>query len=205
MVSPPVYLGIKHPSWAYDQIFITVRQLLVCWCGALALTRGRVRRLQLLLTLASADIFGSDPRGTRDHNLLSQIWNFRTRRVAVEVFGPAYTWESAYLSIPATFWPLRTNLIENNFYAFTTLVGLGRFFSSLIYTQSVGLLWRVISPSQGRCLHTGQHKQNKRAHTSMSWMGFEPTIPAFERPKTVHGLYRGATMIGNREQLEVWN
>jgi hypothetical protein len=38
-VSRPICLGIKHPSGAYDQIFITVRQLRVCWCGALSLTR----------------------------------------------------------------------------------------------------------------------------------------------------------------------
>jgi hypothetical protein len=80
-VSQPVCLGIKHPSETYDQIFITVRQLLVCWCGALSLTRGRVCRLQLLLALASADIFGSDSHGTRDHNLLSQIWDFPFRRL----------------------------------------------------------------------------------------------------------------------------
>jgi hypothetical protein len=41
-----------------------------------------------------------------------------------------------------------------SFYGFTALVGLGGFFSSLIYTQSVGLLGRVIRPSQGRYLHT---------------------------------------------------
>jgi hypothetical protein len=34
------------PSWTQDQIFVTVRPLLVCWCGAPCLKRGRVCRLQ---------------------------------------------------------------------------------------------------------------------------------------------------------------
>jgi hypothetical protein len=34
-----------------------------------------------------------------------------------------------------------------------------------IYTQSVGLLGRVIGPSQGLYLYTEQHKQNKLTHT----------------------------------------
>jgi hypothetical protein len=76
-VSRPVYLGIKHPSEAYDQIFITVRQLRVCWRGALSLMRGRVCRIQLLLVLASAVILGSKSRGTFEHILLSQIRDFR--------------------------------------------------------------------------------------------------------------------------------
>jgi hypothetical protein len=75
-VSRSVSLGVKLSSGVYDQIFITVRQLRVCWCGELSLTRGRVCRLQLLLALASAVIFGSDSRGTRDHVLLTQIWDF---------------------------------------------------------------------------------------------------------------------------------
>jgi hypothetical protein len=74
-VSRPVYLGVKYPSGAYDQIRVTVRQLRVCWYGALSQTRGRVCRLQLLLALASALILWSESRGTHDHILLSQIWD----------------------------------------------------------------------------------------------------------------------------------
>jgi hypothetical protein len=74
-------------------------------------------------------------------------------------------------------------------------VNLRRFLSFLIYTQSVGLLGQGISPSEGRYLHTEQHKQNK--HRQMSRVGFEPTITVFERAKKVHVLGRAATVIGN--------
>jgi hypothetical protein len=80
-VNRPVYLGIKHPYGAYDQFFLTVRQLRFCWCGVLSLTRRRVCRLQLLLALASAVILGSEFYGTRDHILLPQIRNFPFRRL----------------------------------------------------------------------------------------------------------------------------
>jgi hypothetical protein len=33
------------------------------------------------------------------------------------------------------------------------------------FSQTVGLLGRVISPSQSLYINTGQHKQNKRIHT----------------------------------------
>jgi hypothetical protein len=73
--------GIKHPSGAYDQIFITVWQLLVCWFGAPFLTRGWVCRLQLLLGLASAVIFESESHRTRGNIFLSQIRDFPFRRL----------------------------------------------------------------------------------------------------------------------------
>jgi hypothetical protein len=75
-----VCLGVRLPSEAYDQIFITVRQLRICWCGPFSLTRGRVCHLQLLLILASASL-GSESHGTRDHILPSQIWDFPFRRL----------------------------------------------------------------------------------------------------------------------------
>jgi hypothetical protein len=81
-VSRSVCLGTKHPFGAYDQILIIVWQLRVCWFGTPSLTRGQVCRLQFLLVLASAVIFGSESRRTRDHILLSQIWDFPFRRLA---------------------------------------------------------------------------------------------------------------------------
>jgi hypothetical protein len=40
------------------------------------------------------------------------------------------------------------------------------FFSHLIYSQLVGLLGNVISPSQGRYLNTGQHKHRTNTYTT---------------------------------------
>jgi hypothetical protein len=80
---------------------------------------------------------------------------------------------------------------------YSLFLGPGLFFIFVIFfTQSVGLLGQGISPSQGLYLYTEQHKQNKRTQTSMSHVRFEPTIPAFERAKTVHVLDREATVIG---------
>jgi hypothetical protein len=72
-VSRPVCLGVQPSTGVQDQIFVAVRQLRVCWCGAPFLTRGWVCRLQLLLVLDSAVILGSESRGTHDHILLCQI------------------------------------------------------------------------------------------------------------------------------------
>jgi hypothetical protein len=58
--------------------------------------------------------------------------------------------------------------IEHSIYLSTyssiALVDRGRFFSFLIYTQSVGVLGQGISPSQGGYLRTEQHKHRKNAH-----------------------------------------
>jgi hypothetical protein len=81
---------------------------------------------------------------------------------------------------------------------YSHLLGTGLFFSFVIFfTQTVVLLERVISPSQGRYLHRTTQTQNNLTQTSMPRVGFEPTIPVFERAKTVYALDRAATMIGN--------
>jgi hypothetical protein len=58
-------------------------------------------------------------------------------------------------------------------YCSTTLYfAFATFSVSWSYTQLVGLLGRGISPSQGRYLHAGQHKQNKRTqyrHPYFEW------------------------------------
>jgi hypothetical protein len=59
----------------------------------------------------------------------------------------------------------------------------GLFFSSVIisFTQTVRVFGRVMSPSQGRYLYTGQYKRRINTHkTSMPWVRFEPTTPASE-------------------------
>jgi hypothetical protein len=44
--------------------------------------------------------------------------------------------------------------------------------------------------------HRTVQTQNKRTQTSMPQVGFKPTIPVFERAKTVRALGRAATVIG---------
>jgi hypothetical protein len=44
--------------------------------------------------------------------------------------------------------------------------------------------------------HRTTQTQNKRKQTSMPQVGFESTIPVFERAKTVHALDRVTTVIG---------
>jgi hypothetical protein len=57
-----------------------------------------------------------------------------------------------------------------------------------LFTQSVGLLGRGISPSQSPYLHTGQ---NKRTETFMRQVGF-----VIQRTKKVHDFGLTATVIG---------
>jgi hypothetical protein len=61
------------------------------------------------------------------------------------------------------------------------LFDLGSFFSFLTLYTVGRTPWTGITPLRGR-----YYTQNKRTQTTMPRVGFEPTIPAFERAKTVH-------------------
>jgi hypothetical protein len=51
---------------------------------------------------------------------------------------------------------------------YSSLLGPGLFFTFVIFLiQPVGLLGRMINRSQGRCLHTEQHKHRINAHTDI--------------------------------------
>jgi hypothetical protein len=53
--------------------------------------------------------------------------------------------------------------------------------------------------------HRATQTQNKNTQTSMPWVGFEPTIPAFVRAKTFHALDCAATAMGNCLHISVIN
>jgi hypothetical protein len=82
------------------------------------------------------------------------------------------------------------------------LLDLGRFFSFLILYTDGRTPWTVDQPvARPLPTHRTTQTQNKRAQTSMPWVGFEPSIPVFERAKTVHALGRAATVVG---MLRIW-
>jgi hypothetical protein len=69
---------------------------------------------------------------------------------------------------------------------YSPLLGPGLFFSSVtFFTQTVGLLGRVINPSQGLYLHTEQHKYRINAHNTdihplSRIRTHDPSVPASE-------------------------
>jgi hypothetical protein len=95
-VSRPVYLGVRHPSGAYDHIFITARQLRLCWCGALS-----DEKTGLPITIAAGPRQRSHSwvRVTRDWWLVTIFYCLRF------VTLPTWTARSPYLYSPGTGWP----------------------------------------------------------------------------------------------------
>jgi hypothetical protein len=106
-----------------------------------------------------------------------QYWNWRVISVI--------TWLLLSLNTSIYLWLYRP------------LLGLGRFFSFFI-SYAVGRTPWTGDQSVARPLsaHRTAQTQNKHTQTSMPQVGFELTIPVFERAKTVHTLGRATTVIG---------
>jgi hypothetical protein len=84
------------------------------------------------------------------------------------------------------------------FWLYGPFLGLGSFFSFLILYTVGRTPWTGDQPVARPLLtHRTTQTQNKSTHTFMPWVEFEPTIPVFERAKTVHALERAATVIRN--------
>jgi hypothetical protein len=85
------------------------------------------------------------------------------------------------------------------------LQGPGLFFSSvtIFFTQTVGLLGRVISPSQGRYLYTGKHKHRIYTYTdihALSWIRtHDPSVRASEDSSCFKPRWTGhVTRVGEK-------
>jgi hypothetical protein len=135
--------------------------------------------------------------------LCFKVSSYRTMdfftRFQIVLSSPYWTWvpsDRGHFTFSVNCWSSYTNLwmVYSCCSHLEHRASVERFVSLqfLNLRHSVGPLRRVISPSQGRYL---TQTQNKRTQTSMPQMGFEPTIPAFERAKTVHVLDRAATVI----------
>jgi hypothetical protein len=80
-----------------------------------------------------------------------------TRHILYDIFHFFFNKKSHYGQLVYSF------TIHQKFYS--PLLGFGLFFSFVIFfTQAVELLGRMVSLSQGRYLHTGQHTQRIKAH-----------------------------------------
>jgi hypothetical protein len=75
---------------------------------------------------------------------------------------------------------------------------LGRFFSFLILYTFGSTPWTGDqTATRPLPTHRTTQTQNKRTHTYMPRVGFEPTIPVLNRANTVHALDRAASVIGS--------
>jgi hypothetical protein len=108
---------------------------------------------------------------------------------------------SVYLPVYLSIYPcLSTCLsIYLSIYDSTALVDLGRYFSLLIYTQSVRLLGRGIRPSQGRYLRTEQHTHTHRYPCLK--LDSNPRSQCVSGRRRFKPLDRAATVIGLIEVL----
>jgi hypothetical protein len=102
---------------------------------------------------------------------------------------------------------LHTEISEESIYGCPVLLlNTVRFFCFLMLHTVGRAPWTGDQPvARPLPKHRTTQRENKRKQTSMPVVGFEPTIPAFERAKTVHALDCAATVIGNFRRIVITN
>jgi hypothetical protein len=90
-----------------------------------------------------------------------------------------------YLSLSLSLW------------LYSPLLGLGHFFSFLIFYTLGRAPWMGNQPvARPLPTHKTAQTQNKRTQSSMPRVRFEPTTPVFEQAKTDYALDHATTIIG---------
>jgi hypothetical protein len=86
---------------------------------------------------------------------------------------------------------------------YSPLLGLGRYSVSWSYTQTAGLLGRLINPFQGLYLNTGQHKQRintyTHTHTKHSCLEWDSNHDHSVRAREDSSHYSGLKVITTEE------
>jgi hypothetical protein len=170
---------IPHPL-RHLKIHYRVRRslsLILCWITwvqSISSYPSSLRSTLLSLHLCQSFPSGLFPLGVPTkilHWFLSyafyRLYHFIPDFITIIIFGEHFLCGNQFIS---------SHLIYScpSIYGSTAFVDLGRFFSFLIYTQSVGLLGQGISPLQGRYLHRTTWTQNKRTQTTMPRVEFDP-------------------------------
>jgi hypothetical protein len=63
--------------------------------------------------------------------------------------------------------------------------------------------WRSARRKAATYTQDNTNTEQTHTQTSMHWVEFEPTVPTFERAKTVHSLDRGSTVMGGTTELNI--
>jgi hypothetical protein len=143
---------------------------------------------RLLLLLISCSAYSWTPkmkaiRSTETSACLSELHSFTTQKTtlftgtSVRTPNPKF---SFYLSVCLSIY------LSIYLWLYSPLSGLGRFVSFLIFYTVGRTHWTGHEPvARPLPAHRTTQTQNKHTQASVPRLGFEPTIPVFERAKTV--------------------
>jgi hypothetical protein len=143
-------------------------------------------------------------RGLRWQHLLLVAWIHNSYELCIRCLAMDISIRPSRQHVTISIYPSLYRSIYI-FVAFTCSTGRPwkASFHFLNLRHLVGLLGRVISASQGRYVYRTTQIQNKCRKIPKSQVGFERTIPVFERVKTVHALDHAAAGIGDRSAISL--